>query len=288
MNSETGNIAQKKIFVTGAGRGIGRAIALHLSQMGYQVAGAARSKSELESLREESGGKISITTLDVRDSSAQKEWFEVEAEISNSADAGTGRVIPWGLVTAAGIFGPIGPITENPMDEWINSLEINLMGTVWSVRLFAQLLLRKECPGRIVLLSGGGATQPMPNFTSYSATKAAVVRFGETVALELQHAKITVNSIAPGAVNTKFTEEILKAGPEKSGAEMYQKTLAQLDSGGAGTEKASGLAAFLMSEESAGVTGRLISAVWDPWQELANSPQLIANKDLYTLRRIAK
>jgi NAD(P)-dependent dehydrogenase (short-subunit alcohol dehydrogenase family) len=285
LNTKEIPVNQKKVFVTGAGRGIGRAIALKLSGLGYQVAGSARSREELESLNVESGGKISVSTLDVRDSAAQKDWFEREVEPTARTST---EVVPWGLVTAAGIYGPIGPITENSMEEWTNSLEINLMGTVWSVRLFSQLLVRKERPGRIALLSGGGATQPMANFTSYCATKAAVVRFGETVAYELQKYDITVNSIAPGAVNTKLTEEVVKAGPEKSGAEMYQKTQAQLESGGVGSEKASALTAFLMSEESRAVTGRLISAVWDPWQDFPNSTALSTNKDLYTLRRIAK
>ena len=277
MTSAASN-AQKKIFVTGAGRGIGRAIALRLSAEGYQVAGAARSWEELNSLRKESGEKISVTAVDVRNSEAQKKWFENESQGE--------ECIPWGLVTAAGIYGPIGSIVDNDMSEWVKSLEINLMGTVWSVRLFAQLLMKNERMGRIALLSGGGATQPMANFTSYCATKAAVVRFGETVAYELQKFGITVNAIAPGAVNTKLTEEVLKAGPEKAG-HMYQKTLSQIESGGAGTDKASALASYLMSEAAGGVTGRLISAIWDPWTDFS-AEALAQNKELYTLRRIAK
>jgi NAD(P)-dependent dehydrogenase (short-subunit alcohol dehydrogenase family) len=162
---------------------------------------------------------------------------------------------------------------------------VNLYGTAYACQAFARELLKRKLPGRIALLSGGGATQPIENLTSYCASKAAVVRFGETLAQELRDHGITVNAIAPGAVNTAITETILEAGPEKAGKGLYERTLKQKQSGGTTPDKAAGLASYLMSEQSERVTGRLISAVWDDWATLHENRQILDSKDYYTLRR---
>jgi len=270
---------KKLIFVSGAGKGIGQAIALKLSEENdYIVCGCARTPSDLEKTKSLSSGKIRTTTLDVTDQKAVEAWLS--SEISGT------KAEPWGLVTAAGIYGPIGPLVENSFEEWKKATEINVFGTVLLVKLFAQKLIAGKFEGRIVLLSGGGATQPQPNFSSYSTCKAAVVRFGETMAHELRDFKITVNSLAPGAVNTKFTEDLLKAGPAKVGKETYEKVLKQKESGGTSPDKAASLCVYLLSEKAKNITGRLISAVWDNWQNLHAKERDLAGSDIYTLRRI--
>ena len=169
-------------------------------------------------------------------------------------------------------------------DEWRNAIEVNLLGTVYTCRR-AVPEFRKRGYGKIVNLSGGGATSPMPRLSAYAASKAAVVRFTETLAGEVKDASIDVNALAPGALNTAMLDEILAAGPEKVG-DYYQRALKQKESGGASVERAADLCVHLLSAETDGITGKLISAVWDPWHRLAEFRQPLAASDVYTLRRI--
>src|SRR3989344_776625 len=121
---------KKAIFVTGAGRGIGREIAIKLSSEGYVVYGCSRTESELQETKRLSGGLIHISPLDVTDCESVDKWiYSIRAE-DNS--------IPWGLVTAAGIYGPIGKFWENDWDQWKRAIEINLYGTIIVVRKFTQ------------------------------------------------------------------------------------------------------------------------------------------------------
>jgi NAD(P)-dependent dehydrogenase (short-subunit alcohol dehydrogenase family) len=126
----------------------------------------------------------------------------------------------------------------------------------------------------------------MPFFSAYAASKAAVVRFGETLAEELREFGVDVNCVAPGAMNTKFLDEALEAGPEKIGRAAYEQAVKQKKNGGVPPERAAALCAFLASAASDGITGKLISAVWDPWEKLAKHKKELASTDIYTLRRI--
>jgi len=139
--------------------------------------------------------------------------------------------------------------------------------------------------GKVIQLSGGGATKPLPGLSAYAASKAAVVRFAETLAGELREYHVDVNSVAPGALNTRMLDEILAAGPERVGEAFYERALDQQRTGGASLEHAARLAVWFASAASDGVTGKLISAVWDPWEELADHIDELAS-DVYTLRRI--
>ena len=268
----------KLVFVSGAGRGIGQAIALRLAEKGYLVSGCLRTLEQLEETKKRSQGKVRIKKVDVSSEDQIKSWLEGEMK-----DTG---FMPWGLVTAAGVYGPIGPFVENSWAEWKNALEINLFGTALLAKHFADTLISSHLPGRLVFMSGGGATQPQPNFSSYGACKAAVVRFAETLSHELKSHRVTVNCIAPGAVNTKFTEDLLKAGEKKVGKETYEKVLKQKQSGGTPPDRAANLCEYLLSDAASLITGRLISAVWDPWPTLDQRATELEKTDIYTLRRI--
>jgi 3-oxoacyl-[acyl-carrier protein] reductase len=126
----------------------------------------------------------------------------------------------------------------------------------------------------------------LPRLSAYAASKAAVVRLTETLAEELREFSIDLNAIAPGALNTRLLDEILNAGPDAVGKEFYQKSLKQRDSGGVPPDKAARLCVYLASEISYGITGKLISAQWDPWENLHEFREQLANSDIYTLRRI--
>jgi NAD(P)-dependent dehydrogenase (short-subunit alcohol dehydrogenase family) len=190
-----------------------------------------------------------------------------------------------GLVNAAGILGPKGSLDEIDVNEWISTIQVNLTGTMLVCRAVLPYF-RSRGYGKIVNFSGGGATSPRPRFSAYAASKAAIVRFTENVARELEGTGIDVNAIAPGAVNTRMLEEVLAAGPGQVGDAAFADALRQRDSGGAPAERAAMLCVMLLSGESDGLTGRLISAVWDSWETLPMRKGDLAGSDIYTLRRI--
>jgi NAD(P)-dependent dehydrogenase (short-subunit alcohol dehydrogenase family) len=188
------------------------------------------------------------------------------------------------LVNNAGIYGPLGRTDEVDWLEWVKAIEINLFGSALMCRALLPHF-RAKGYGKIVQLSGGGATNPLPRISAYATSKAAVVRLAETLAEEVRQEHIDINSIAPGALNTKLLDEVLAAGPERVGDSFYSRSVKQKQEGGAPIGRAAELAVFLASAGSDGITGKLLSAVWDPWEEL---PTRLADmdSDVYTLRRI--
>lgn len=189
------------------------------------------------------------------------------------------------LVANAGVYGTKGPIDEVDWEEWSRTIDINLKGTVLQCRAVLPYM-KKQKAGKIIILSGGGATKPMPNLSAYAASKAAVVRFAETLAHEVSEFNIDVNTIAPGALNTRLLDEVLAAGPEKIGKDFYAQCLKQKQQGGTPLILGAALCVFLASKESNGITGRLLSAAWDPWEKLPNFKNQLLESDIYTLRRI--
>ena len=127
---------------------------------------------------------------------------------------------------------------------------------------------------------------PLPFFSAYAASKAALVRLTETFAEELKEARVDVNAIAPGALNTRLLDEVLAAGPQREGQDFYRRSLQQKQEGGAPLERGAELAVFLASPRSDGLSGRLISAVWDDWAALPGQKERLMASDVYTLRRI--
>jgi NAD(P)-dependent dehydrogenase (short-subunit alcohol dehydrogenase family) len=189
------------------------------------------------------------------------------------------------LVNNAGVYGPKGTTEEVDWKEWVRAIEINLFGSVLMCRAVLPHFKRQR-HGKIVQLSGGGATNPLPRIGAYAVSKAAVIRFIETLAEETRDDHIDANAIAPGPLNTRMLDEVLQAGPEKVGKAFYERSLQQKQTGGASLEKAADLAVFLASESSNGITGKLISAVWDPWSSLPEHLDDLSTTDIYTLRRI--
>jgi 3-oxoacyl-[acyl-carrier protein] reductase len=272
------SLAGQVALVTGAGRGIGRAIALAFAAEGTAVVAVARTLSEVEetaALVRASGQRALAVAADVSN------WQSVQ-EMVNHAVQEFGSIHV--LVNNAGVQGPIGPLVEDDVERWTQTVQVNLIGAFLCCKAVLPIMMR-QCWGRIINLSGGGATGPRPNFSAYSASKAAVVRLTETLAEEVKSHNIQVNAIAPGAVNTRMLDEVLAAG-EAAGGEwaVAQQRKAQ---GGTPAELAAELVLFLASDASGGLTGKLISAPHDDWRtwdaeritELVDSPW-------YTLRRI--
>lgn len=190
------------------------------------------------------------------------------------------------LVTSAGVQGPVGSVVDIDMAAWTGTLAVNLLGVVHAIRAFVPGM-RTAGGGRIVTLSGGGVGGPgvAPRLSAYTASKAAVVGLTETLARELAPDRIWINALAPGAINTSFVDPVLAAGPEVAGEALYQSTMRQRQ-GGDSLEKVGAAMLFLASEASDGLTGKLISAKWDPLDVMSAQAEQLNTGSRYTLRRI--
>ena len=276
-------LSNRQAIITGGSQGLGFEIAKQYVQSGADVMICGRNEHSVDQAKEK---LISIATKDqiicatVADISlvddVKKLVFETMSRLGGCQI----------LVNNAGIYGPKGPIETTDWDDWLKAIEININGSV--------LMCREVIPhfktqkyGKIIQLSGGGATNPLPNISAYAVTKAAIVRFAETLAEELRSSGVDVNSIAPGALNTGMLDEIIMAGPEKVGIEFYNKSIRQKETGGSSLTRGAELAVFLASSASDGITAKLISALWDNWQNWPNNIAELTSTDVYTLRRIA-
>lgn len=269
-------------IVTGSSRGLGFAIARAYVEAGASVLLCAREPDALERARTELGALGSPGQAVVAEAADVSSPDDAERVVWAAARSFSGLHV---LVSNAGILGPQGPADRVGWEDWRRAIEINLLGSVLMCRA-AVPLLRERGYGKIVQLSGGGATQPLPNRSAYAASKAAVVRFAETLAEEVRPHGIDVNALAPGALNTRMLDEILEAGADAAGPVAYERALALKAQGGASLEKAAALAVWLGSASSDGITGKLISAVWDPWETLGERRDELQGSDVYTLRRI--
>lgn len=274
------SLSGRTAIITGASRGLGKAISRAYLDAGADVMLCARGERVLREAAEEltalNAGKVAWITADVsRDADVQ---MVVEGTLQKFGHFEI-------LVNNAGVYGPKGSIDDVPWDEWMDSLLINIGGSVnFSRRVLPHF--KQQRYGKIIQLSGGGATNPLPQISAYATSKAAIVRFAETLALEVRDYKIDVNSIAPGALNTRLLDEVLAAGPDKVGADFFARAERQHAQGGTPLDVPSRLAVFLGSSQSDGITGKLISAVWDDWASFPAHLDELSKSDVYTLRRI--
>ena len=272
----------KNAVITGSNQGFGKALAQEFLAQGANVLICARNEKLLESTRLELSKKVAGSQkiyacyVDVTDRKSLGQLYEMALEKFDKIDI---------LVNNAGVYGPKGAIEEIDWDEWEQAIKINLLGTVLACKIFIPHFKNNGC-GKIINLSGGGATAPLPRISAYAASKAAVVRFTETLSEELKGTGVEVNCIAPGALNTRLLDEVLEAGMEKVGKTFYERSLVQKQQGGTPLVKGAQLCVFLASDKSNGISGKLISAVWDPWNELPEHLEDLKNSDVYTLRRI--
>ena len=270
-------------IITGASQGLGHAIARAYVEAGASVVLCARDPGALESARAEAaalasaGQRVLACAADVSDIGDVRQLGETAL-----------RAFPvlHVLVNNAGVYGPMGLAEQVDWDDWLRAIEINLIGSVLMCRAVLPHFKARRY-GKIIQLSGGGATNPLPRISAYAASKAGVVRFAETLAEEVREHGIDVNAIAPGGLNTRLLDQVLASGAEKVGQTFYDRSLKQKQQGGAPLEKGAALAVFLGSAASDGITGKLLSAVWDPWETLPDHRHDLAETDVYTLRRIA-
>jgi NAD(P)-dependent dehydrogenase (short-subunit alcohol dehydrogenase family) len=276
------SLVGRSAIITGASQGLGLAIAEAYVRAGANVLLCARDAERLAAAHRQVAAlaptEDNVVSMPADVASAVDAELLVETALSRFGALTI-------LVNNAGVYGPKGSLETLDWAEWVRAIEANLYGSVLMCRAVLPHFKTRGY-GKIVQLSGGGATNPLPNISAYAASKAAIVRVAETLAEEVRADHIDVNSIAPGALNTRLLDEVLIAGPEKVGAAFYDRAVRQKEQGGAPLDKGAELAVFLGAAASDGITGKLISAVWDPWETLADRLDALRQTDVYTLRRI--
>ncbi len=283
MNTDR-ELTGKTVLVTGGSMGIGYACADAALAAGASVVIAARNQASLDeacvTLSEHGRtqtrrGRILAVSCDVSDEAAVTGLFaQIEREFGALH----------GVVHAAAVQGPIDDVLNVDPTEWLDALRMNLFGSFLVARASGRAM-KPHGYGKIVMLSGGGATGPFPRYTSYACSKAGVVRLVETIAIELGEFGIDVNALAPGFVATRIHEATLKAG-DRAGPEYLARTKKELAGGGVPPTLAAAAALFLLSSASDRIRGRLLAAPWDDWQSWPDHRAEIVASDLFTLRRI--
>lgn len=261
------------VLITGAGRGIGKRLALGFAKAGFRVGLLGRSQGELDVTKleiEHAGG----TALRVRADVANYDQVAAGVEKMNSVWGGVHA-----LIANAAVQGPVGPFAENRPGDWNELFSTNVIGVFHSCRAVLPQMIQRRC-GKIIVISGTGAATPRANFAAYSATKAAVVRFVESLSEEVRDHNVQINSFFPGQAYTSMTDEILQAGERAGTAEIGHAEQVRL-TGGMPPEKQLQLALFLAGERSNHVTGKLIY-VQDDWKKLEAEN---GRPDAFTLRR---
>ncbi len=276
-------LAGKQAIITGANQGLGLEIARKFVGAGADVMLCARNDALLDDACAElkrmaaTDQKIVAQSADVSVESDVDDVVKITLALLGGCHI---------LVNNAGVYGPKGEIEFVDWANWTKTIEINVYGSVLMSRALVPHF-KSQGYGKVIQLSGGGATNPLPRISAYAVSKAAIVRYAETLAEEVRGTGIDVNCIAPGALNTRMLDEILLAGPDKVGQAFYERSVKQKEAGGASLNKGADLALFLASSASDGITAKLISAIWDNWEQWPQHLEELSQSDVYTLRRIA-
>ena len=272
-------LSNKIAIITGAGRGIGRAISIAFAKEGAKVSLVARTVSELEEtaqLIEEYGSQSIVIPTDVTEPGSVTAM--VQETISRY-----GRVDI--LVNNAGVSGPIGPLQDNRIDDWIKTIHVNVIGPYLCCKSVVPLMTNQG-GGKIINLAGAGANNAWANLSAYCTSKAGVVRMTEVLALELENKNIQVNALGPGSIHTRMWEELRNGAEAANATEIQEIGDRVLSGGGASLEKPAELAVFLASDDSGELSGRLISAVADDFNDIASKIPEIMQSEALTLRRL--
>ena len=271
------------VFISGATSGLGLEIAKHFVKAGKSVIFCARSEGSVEVTDKflkslaASNQVILGFSNDVSNRDTTSEMFKKLQELNIHIDI---------LICNAGLIGTIDKFLENNFKDWELAFNVNFYGTINLVlQVLPTMISQKK--GKVIHISGGGATSPLYGMSSYAASKAAAVRLIETLAIEYEDSGVTFNSVAPGMLKTRLLDQMLDAGPDRIGRNLFAKSLARAESRADSTPQAIELIDFLASNSSIGISGKLISAEWDNWQEWPNHLGKLKNSDLFTLRRIA-
>ena len=242
-------------LVTGGGRGIGRGIALELADAGAHVAVSARTEEQLRETADEVGGLAVVADVSKRED-VDRMVGEVERALG-----------PLDLLVAnAGVAGWEDAAWEVEPAEWWHVLEVNVLGVYLCCRAVIPGMIERG-RGRIVITGSGAAYLPGSRSSAYAASKAAVWRFGETLALQLEPHAIQVFVISPGLVRTEMTEDNFPDDAPWTPPELAPRLVRALASG-----RADALA------------GRYIHAEHDDVDDLIRRADEIRENDLNAIR----
>ena len=268
---------QRHVVITGASSGIGAALTQALASDGFALYVCARRADKLNQITQDNVIAFGYPC----DVSQEEQVMEFVAQIR----ARTPHVDA--LINCVGSFGAIGPLLQTDSRGWYKTIEVNLYGTYLMTKHVVPLMVPERSPC-IINFSGGGAFSPFPNYSAYAVSKAAVVRLTENLAIELASKGIKVNAIAPGFVATDIHEATLHVGPAMAGGKHFEDTQRLLREGSVPIEVPVACVRFLLSDQARELTGKTISASFDPWSmpEFVELIPQINQSDLYTLRRI--
>ena len=271
-----GRLEGRVALITGGGRGIGRAIARAYAAEGARLALVSRTASELEEtarlVGEESGAEAITLLADV----SQRPQVE-DAVARTLAHYGAIDV----LVNNAGNIGPVNTAWNCDPDDWASTIAIHLMGVFYGCHAVLPAMLARG-RGRIVNMSGVGG----PNTTAYDAAKTAIVNLTENLALELKDTPITVNAISPGSIHTRMWEETRDLSLAIGDMATYERGVQVTSGQGASIQRAAELAVFLGSDDCGVLSGRLIRAFADRFEEFSQRMTEIMGSEAYLLRRV--
>jgi NAD(P)-dependent dehydrogenase (short-subunit alcohol dehydrogenase family) len=267
--------SRKSIAIAGASSGIGAALTRALAADGHELFVCARRTDRLAKVAE-GYRSVFYAGCDVGREAEVENFFRQVAERTNSLDV---------LIHCAAILGPIGVFHEVNSDEWMAAVRTNLFGA-YLVAKNAVPLMKAEHRPRIIILSGGGAFDPMPRVSAYGVSKAAIVRLVETLAVELAPRNIAVNAVAPGFVATEIHQTTLAAGRELGG-EHYDRTAKLVSEWDDSMDVPIDCVRYMLSEAARRLTGKTISARYDPWGEPEFDQRIdqIMASPLYTAQR---
>ena len=240
-------LAEKVALVTGAGQGIGQAIAVRLAQEGADVIiddrVADERTAETLKLVQATGRRGMVIGADLADTAATKRMIADGVREMGRIDI---------LVNNAGVErnAPFWEVTEKDYDFVMN---INLRGTFFATQAFVQHLRDSKRPGKIINVSSVHEELPFPNFASYSASKGALKMLMRNLSVELAPLGITVNNIAPGAIETPINSKLLNS-PEMMKALLVNISLNRLGK----PADVAGVAAFLASSDADYMTGSTV------------------------------
>ena len=261
-------------LITGAGRGIGRAIALGYAREGARLALSARSLNELEETARQAeslGAMTCLITADVTDPTQVDNLVRQTLDRYSTIDI---------LVANAGVIGPVAALQDTDTSRWVNTIQVNVFGVYLCCRAVLSTMLSRNS-GNIVNMSGVGGR----NMSAYSVSKAGLVSLTETLAEELKGTNIRVNAMSPGSIHTRMWEETRDAAANIGDTELYETGVRVTSGQGASMERAVELAVFLASDASGTLSGRLLDAVNDDFHSLSQRIPEIMASDAYTLRR---
>lgn len=274
-------LAEHNCIITGASRGLGAALAQAFWARGFNLFLVARDGSRLSeftgTLPAVAGQQVHAFAADLSEAGAVPEIIDNFHARFATVDV---------LINNAAIQGPIGPAWSTSEADFARTMQVNLLSPVGLCRGLIPRMIESR-GGSVINLSGGGATSPRPNFSAYATAKAGLVRFGETLAEEVRPYGITVNAISPGAMKTAMLAEILDTGAQVAGEREFSLATDVFADGGASMDAVTRLAIFLADHRTNPVSGKLISAVWDDWEQWSGHHAELAASDAYTLRRIA-